>query len=176
MFVCVGEPKIPPWQSPLNEALCQYLLIIEIFLFHVYYLILYLWTVNIEPPVTDEILLVKHCSIGTQETVLDEALLTITCTNMIGLTSWLLICIVSWHVSITNKSGLWGTWEYWIVISRFARNSSSYKGNLELNTQINLNYQVLPEGPILLHPRQASAWLPQLSERWWEKVILKWKL
>ena len=33
-------------------------------------------TVHIVPPVTDEILLMKHCSIGTEETVADQ---TIVC-------------------------------------------------------------------------------------------------
>ena len=76
----------------------------------------YLRAVNIKPPITNEVLLVKKCSVGTEKAELVEPANAITATNVERLASGFRISIVTIYVTITNKGGLWWLCEYRIVI------------------------------------------------------------
>jgi len=51
--------------------------------------------VKIKPPVTNEILLVENCSIGTEERVFGETSLAITCANVKDLTLGIRVTVIS---------------------------------------------------------------------------------
>ncbi len=51
--------------------------------------------VKVEPPVTDEVVLVEDGSVGAEEAVLGEAALTVSCADMEGLTLGLRVSIVT---------------------------------------------------------------------------------
>merc|ERR1719228_1978404 len=54
--------------------------------------------VKVEPPITDEIVLVEECSIRTEEAVLGKTSSSISCANMECLTFSLGISIVTWKI------------------------------------------------------------------------------
>ena len=81
----------------------------------------YLRAVNIEPPITDEILLVEESSIRTQKAVLGQVITTKICTNMKSLALSFWISIVTLYVAITDETGFWGCGVYRVIFTRGAR-------------------------------------------------------
>merc|ERR1719500_5122 len=69
--------------------------------------VLCLSTVEVEPPVADEVVLVEDGSVGTEEAVLGQTSSSISCADMENLTLSLSISIVtSIHLAFTGKPGL----------------------------------------------------------------------
>ena len=58
--------------------------------------------VNVEPPVADEIVLVKDGAVGAEEAVLGETTLSVTCTDVEGLTLGFNVSIVS-TINLSKK-------------------------------------------------------------------------
>ena len=77
----------------------------------------YLRTVHIEPPVTDEVLLVKQSSVGTEEAVLDQRVAAVRSTNMESLTVSVCVSVVPFYLVSTGKLGLRRGHEDGIVLS-----------------------------------------------------------
>ena len=67
----------------------------------------YLRAVDVEPPVTDEVLLVEKGAVGTEEAVLDEPRVAVICTNVESLAVGLWISIVPFDLGVAEEGGLW---------------------------------------------------------------------
>jgi len=66
-----------------------------------------LGAVKVEPPVTDEVVLVEDGSVGAEETVLGKTTLAVGCANVEHLALSLGVGIISTvHLTVTGKSGL----------------------------------------------------------------------
>jgi len=66
-----------------------------------------LGAVKVEPPVTDEVVLVKHGSVGAEEAVLGKTTLAVGCANVENLALSLGVGVVSSvHLTVTGESGL----------------------------------------------------------------------
>jgi len=81
----------------------------------------YLGTVHIEPPITDEVLLVEKSSIGAEEAVLQQTRISIIGTNVESLAVRLWVCIVPFDLIITEECSLWGVHKDGIVLARNTR-------------------------------------------------------
>jgi hypothetical protein len=79
-------------------------------------------TVKVEPPVTDEVVLVEDGAIGTEEAVLGQTTLTISGTDVEHLALSLGVSIVaSINLSFTRKARLRNFSKYGIILSRNSR-------------------------------------------------------
>ena len=81
----------------------------------------YLRTVHIEPPVTDEVLLVEKCSIRTEKAVLGQVFTTKISTNMKSLALSLRVSIISLYEAITQETSVRRAGIYGIVFTRGPR-------------------------------------------------------
>ena len=77
----------------------------------------YLRTVHIEPPVTDEVLLVEQSTIGTEKTVLGQSTISKVGTNVERLTVCLWISVVALDLTVTDETGVRGEGKYGIVLA-----------------------------------------------------------
>ena len=66
----------------------------------------YLRAVHIEPPITDEILLIKQSTIRTEETVLSEVFPAKVGTDVKGLALCFWISVVTLYVAITEETAI----------------------------------------------------------------------
>ena len=80
--------------------------------------------VKVEPPVTDEVVLVEDGSVGAEEAVLGKTSSTISSADVehLALGFWISI-VSSINLSITRKSGFWDLGIDWIIFSGYSRNS-----------------------------------------------------
>ena len=79
--------------------------------------IVYLRTVNIEPPVTDEILLVEQSAIGTEEAVLDQRVAAVLGTDVEGLAVSVCVSVVPFYLVSAGKLGLGRSSEDGVVLT-----------------------------------------------------------
>ena len=80
-----------------------------------------LGTVNVEPPVADEVLLVEKSSVGTEEAVLDQTVVSVVCTDVEGLTVAVWVCVVPFDLVLAEEGGLGRSHEDGIVLARHSR-------------------------------------------------------
>merc|ERR1711913_214993 len=75
-------------------------------------------TVEVEPPVADEVVLIEDGSVGAEEAVLGQTSSSISCANMENLALSLGVSVISSiYLAITSKSGLGNLGIDWIIFS-----------------------------------------------------------
>jgi len=84
-------------------------------------------TVNIEPPVADEVLLVEQGSVGTEEAVLYQGASAIISTDVESLTVCVLISVVPFDLLVTVEGGVWRVDEDGVVLPRDTRDVLCWK-------------------------------------------------
>jgi len=77
-------------------------------------------TVDIEPPVADEVLLVEEGAVGAEEAVLGEAIVAVVSADVEGLAVSVGVSVVTLNLSITDEGGLWWLCEDGVILTRHA--------------------------------------------------------
>jgi len=95
--------------------------------------VLRLRAVHIEPPVTDEVLLVEQSSVRTEEAVLYQGATAVIATDVECLAVCVLIRVVTFYLLITVKPGIRGTDEYRVVFPWDPGNVLCWKGKYKLS-------------------------------------------
>ena len=78
----------------------------------------HLRTINIEPPVTNEVLLIKQSSVGAKEAVLNQGASAIVPTDVESLTVCVLIRVVTFDLLATVEASVRRVDEYRVVLTR----------------------------------------------------------
>jgi hypothetical protein len=78
--------------------------------------------IYVEPPVTDEVLLVEKGAVGTEEAVLDEPRVAVICTDVESLAVRLGVSIVPFDLGVAEEGGLWRVNKDGVVLAGDTRN------------------------------------------------------
>ena len=92
-------------------------------------LLSHLSAIHVEPPVTDEVLLVEKGAVGAEEAVLKKPRIAIICTNMECLAIRFWVSVVPFDSGITEERGLWRVYKDGVVLAGNTRNILGCKMN-----------------------------------------------
>ena len=93
-------------------------------------ILLYRWTVHIEPPVTDEVLLVEKGAVGAEEAVLDEPGVAIVGAYVESLAVWLRVSVVPFYLGVAEEGGLWRVYKDGVVLAGYTRDILGWTGKI----------------------------------------------